>query len=180
MAELTMADLAAAMRAAVRSLFDCLDSEQRRHLVFSFDGDMHKRWTNFPGQRPGLRLGELSEEQLEPALELLRLVHSVRGRCDTQLVIRICRSSRPVEPAVIRTGTCRTGWWCWEIRRAAILGLADQRPPPAGAGHSGRRLGQHREMLAGSFLASSASRIAHARLIGRLPRCHCDSHPLWD
>ena len=89
MVELTMPDLAAAMRAAVRGLVDRLDTEQRRQLVFPFDGDMHKRWTYLPGQRPGLRLGELSEEQLEPALDLLQLVHSVRGWSDTQLVIRI-------------------------------------------------------------------------------------------
>src|SRR5215212_616370 len=89
MVELTMPDLAAAMRAAVRGLVDRLDTEQRRQLVFSFDGDMHKRWTYLPGQRPGLRLGELSGVQLESALELLQLVHSVRGWSDTQLVIRI-------------------------------------------------------------------------------------------
>ena len=89
MVELTMPDLAAAMRAAVRGLFDRLDTEQRRQLVFPFDGDLHKRWTYFPGQRPGLRLGDLSDEQLEPALDLLQLVHSVRGWSDTQLVIRI-------------------------------------------------------------------------------------------
>jgi hypothetical protein len=29
------------------------------------------------------------DEQLEPALDLLQLVHSVRGWSDTQLVIRI-------------------------------------------------------------------------------------------
>jgi Protein of unknown function (DUF3500) len=89
MVELTMPDLAAAMRAAVRGLVDRLDTEQRRQLVFPFDGDMHKRWTYLPGQRPGLRLGEVSGEQLEPALDLLQLVHSVRGWSDTQLVIRI-------------------------------------------------------------------------------------------
>src|SRR4029450_3627018 len=65
-----MPDLAAAMRAAVRGLVDRLDTEQRRQLVFRFDGDMHKRWTYLPGQRPGLRLSDLSEEQLEPALAL--------------------------------------------------------------------------------------------------------------
>jgi hypothetical protein len=89
MVELTMPDLAAAMRAAVRGLVGRLDTEQRRQLVFPFDGDMHKRWTYLPGQRPGLRLGDLSDEQLEPALGLLQLVHSVRGWSDTQLVIRI-------------------------------------------------------------------------------------------
>ena len=75
MVELTMPDLAAALRAAVRGLVDRLDTEQRRQLVFPFDGDMHKRWTYLPGQRPGLRLGDLSEEQLEPALDLLQLLH---------------------------------------------------------------------------------------------------------
>src|SRR6478736_7223267 len=89
MAELTMPDLGAAMRAAVRGLVDRLDSDQRRRVVFPFDGDLHKRWTYFPGPRPGLLLGELSDEQLEPALDLLQLIHSVRGWSDTQLVIRI-------------------------------------------------------------------------------------------
>jgi hypothetical protein len=39
MVEFTMPDLAAAMRAAVRGLVDRLDTEQRRQLVFPFDGD---------------------------------------------------------------------------------------------------------------------------------------------
>jgi hypothetical protein len=89
MAELTMPELAAAMRTAVQGLVGCLDTEQRGHAVLPFDGDLHKRWTYFPGQRPGLRLGDLSEEQLEPALDLLQLVHSLRGWSDAQLVIRI-------------------------------------------------------------------------------------------
>src|SRR4029450_6647395 len=89
MVEHTMPDLAAAMRAAVRGLVDRLGTGQRRQLVFLVDGDMHTRWTYLPGQRPGLRLGDLIEEQLEPALDLLQLVHSVRGWSDTQLVIRI-------------------------------------------------------------------------------------------
>ena len=38
MVELTMPDLAAAMRAAVRGLVDRLDTEQRRQLVLPFDG----------------------------------------------------------------------------------------------------------------------------------------------
>jgi hypothetical protein len=99
-----MPDLAAAMRAAVRGLVDRLDTEQRRQLVFRFDGDMQKRWTYLPGQRPGLRLGDLNNERLEPALDLLQHLHSARGWSDTQLVIRIeaagesCRSSRSRSP----------------------------------------------------------------------------------
>ncbi|HYI59522.1 MAG TPA: DUF3500 domain-containing protein [Microlunatus sp.] len=89
MAELTMPDLAAAMRAAARRLVDRLSTEQRRRMVFPFDIDLHKRWTYLPGERPGLRLGDLSDEQLEPATDMLQLVHSVRGWSDTQLVIRV-------------------------------------------------------------------------------------------
>ena len=53
MVELTMPDLAAAMRAAVRGLVDRLDTERRRQLVFLFDGDMHKRWTYLLVSDPG-------------------------------------------------------------------------------------------------------------------------------
>ena len=60
------------MRAVVGGLVEGLDSEQRRRVVFPFDADLHKRWTYLPGQRPGLRLGDLSDEQLEPALDLLQ------------------------------------------------------------------------------------------------------------
>ncbi|MBO0811514.1 MAG: DUF3500 domain-containing protein [Microlunatus sp.] len=77
------------MRAAVRGVVDRLDTEQRGRMVLPFDGDLHKQWTYIPGERPGLRLGQLSDEQLGPALDLLQLVHSVRGWSDTQLVITI-------------------------------------------------------------------------------------------
>jgi hypothetical protein len=52
MAELTMPDLGAAMRAAVPGLVDRLDTEQRRQLVFPFDGDMHKRGPTSPVSDP--------------------------------------------------------------------------------------------------------------------------------
>jgi hypothetical protein len=89
MAELTMPDLAAAMRAVVQRLLNRLDTEQRGRVAFPFDGDMHRQWTYFPGHRPGLRLGDLSDEQLLPVLDLLKLGNSERGWSDTQLVIRI-------------------------------------------------------------------------------------------
>ena len=53
MVELTMPDLAAAMRAAVRGLVDRLDTEQRRQLVFPFDGDMHNGGPTSPVSDPG-------------------------------------------------------------------------------------------------------------------------------
>lgn len=89
MAELSMSDLAAAMRHAARRLVDGLEAGQRRRIAFPFDSDLHRRWTYLPGDRPGLRLGELNDEQLESALDLLQLVHSARGWSDAQLVIGI-------------------------------------------------------------------------------------------
>lgn len=84
-----MPGLAEAMRSAVRRLVDRLTTEQRHRMVVPFDADLHRQWTYLPGQRPGFRLGDLGDEQLEPALDLLELVHSVRGWSDTQLVIGI-------------------------------------------------------------------------------------------
>ena len=89
MAEFTMPDHAAAMRTTVRALLDRLDDDQRRLVVFPFDSELHRQWTYLPGDRPGFRLGDLSDDQLAPALDLLQLVHSVRGWSDAQLVIRI-------------------------------------------------------------------------------------------
>jgi len=102
MAERTMPDLAAAMRMAVRAVVESLDAEQRQQMLFPFDGDLHRRWTYLPGQRPGVRLGDLSDEQLSAALDLLELVHSVRGWSDAQLVIRIEAARR--ELALRQTG----------------------------------------------------------------------------
>jgi Protein of unknown function (DUF3500) len=132
MVELTMADLAAAMRAAVRGLVDRLDTEQRRQLVLPFDGDMHKRWTYLPGQRPGLRLGDLSDEQLEPALDLLQLVHSVRGWSDTQLVIRIEAVRR--ELSLQQAG--RAGVDPYQDLPYWLVVLGDRRAPIPGPGGS--------------------------------------------
>jgi hypothetical protein len=89
MVEPSMPDLAAAMSAAARLLLERLRPGHRRQLVLPFDNRMHRRWTYLPGPRPGIRLGDLSGEQLGPALELLRLSLSVRGWSDAQLVVRI-------------------------------------------------------------------------------------------
>ncbi len=83
-----MPDLAAAMRGAVVDLIDRLDTNERRRVMFPFDRDLHRHWTYLPGERAGLRLGDLGEAPLQPALHLLHLLHSTRGWADAQLVIR--------------------------------------------------------------------------------------------
>jgi hypothetical protein len=141
MAELTMADLAAAMRAAVRVLVDRLDTEQRSRVVLPFDRDLHRLWTYFPGERPGIRLGDLADDQLEPALDLLQLVHSVRGWSDTQLVIGLeaARRELALQPSdrdsvdprrdlpywlVVLGDPSGTGPWAWRINGHHLLAQA--------------------------------------------------------
>src|SRR3954451_4541421 len=89
MTSATMPELAGTMRETVRGLINHLDTEQRDRVVFPFDGDLQRRWTYLPGERPGLRLGDLRDEQLERPPHLLEMVHSARGWSDTQLVIRL-------------------------------------------------------------------------------------------
>jgi hypothetical protein len=141
MAELTMADLAAAMRATVRVLVDRLDTEQRSRVVLPFDRDLHRLWTYFPGERPGIRLGDLADDQLEPALDLLQLVHSVRGWSDTQLVIGLeaARRELALQPSdrdsvdprrdlpywlVVLGDPSGTGPWAWRINGHHLLAQA--------------------------------------------------------
>ena len=179
MVELTMPDLAAAMRAAVRGLVDRLDTEQRRQVVFPFDGDMHKQWTYLPGQRPGLRLDDLSDEQLELALDLLQLVHSVRGWSDTQLVIRIEAVRRElslqqagragVDPyrdlpywLVVLGDPTSTDPWAWRINGHHLLAQAtvvgDQVngvPHFFGAEPATVLEGQHRGLRAQEYVSAS-------------------------
>lgn len=84
-----MPDLAQAMRATAQTLVGRLDGDQRRQALLPFDQDLHRQWTYLPGERPGIRLGDLTDDQLRCALDLLRLAHSARGWSDAQLVIGI-------------------------------------------------------------------------------------------
>ncbi|WP_230208143.1 DUF3500 domain-containing protein [Microlunatus sp. Gsoil 973] len=141
MAEFSMPDLAAAMRAAARALIDQLDREQRRSAVFGFEPELHRQWTYLPGDRPGVRLGDLSDAQLESALDLLQLVHSVRGWSDAQLVIAIeaARRALALQQAgrtdldpyrdlpywlVILGDPASTAPWAWRINGHHLLAQA--------------------------------------------------------
>src|SRR5688500_16059094 len=92
-------------------------------------------------RRPGLRLGDLSDERLDPALDLLQLVHSVRGWSDTQLVIRIeaVRRERSLQQAgragvdpyrdlpywlVVLGDPRSTDPWAWRINGHHLLAQA--------------------------------------------------------
>ena len=135
-----MPDLAAAMRGAVVDLIDHLDTNERRRVMFPFDRDLHWRWSYLPGERPGLRLGDLGEAPLQPALHLLHLLHSTRRSADAQLVIRaeaVRRELSSDTPAgshqpyrdlpywlVVLGDPTNTDPWAWRINGHHLLAQA--------------------------------------------------------
>lgn len=131
MAELSMSDLAAAMRVTVRGLINELDIDQRRRMIMPFDAEQHRSWTYFPGDRAGIRLGELGDEQLELALDLLQLLHSVRGWSDTQLLFSMEAVRQEVSLRrdlrywlVVLGDPAGTDPWAWRINGHHLLAQA--------------------------------------------------------
>ncbi|MGH9244382.1 MAG: DUF3500 domain-containing protein [Acidimicrobiales bacterium] len=59
------------MAKAADALLASLDPEPRRAAIAPFDTPDHRRWSYFPGRRPGLALDDMPDEQQALALELL-------------------------------------------------------------------------------------------------------------
>ena len=76
------------MRQAALDLLDSLTPAQRQQVTGSLTTAEWHRWTYLPGERPGLRLGELSGEQRERAFDLLQTAFSPRGVADLAMVLR--------------------------------------------------------------------------------------------
>ena len=78
----------------IATFLDDLDATQRAQATVDFDTPDHKVWTYLPGDRPGLKLADLTVEQREVALSLLDLACSVdgamtaRGIMDVELIRR--------------------------------------------------------------------------------------------
>ena len=76
------------MRQAALDLLDSLTAAQRQVVTEELTTAEWHRWTYLPGERPGLRLGELSPVQRERAFDLLRTAFSPRGVADLAMVLR--------------------------------------------------------------------------------------------
>jgi hypothetical protein len=74
-------------RKAAQALLDSLTPDQRAKITAPFDTPDHQVWTYLPGDRPGLTLGELSEEQRPLAFRLLEIACSERGLADARSVM---------------------------------------------------------------------------------------------
>lgn len=69
--------------AAAQRFLDTLDDSQRGKVVFDFkDEEQRKRWSNLPAgifRRAGLRMGDLTDEQRDAAMEVLEAALSTQG-----------------------------------------------------------------------------------------------------
>lgn len=69
------------MAASAQAFLDSLNDERRGEALLPFDSPEKAKWTNVPPRGPqgGVRLGDLNEEQLEKACDLLAAVLSEQG-----------------------------------------------------------------------------------------------------
>lgn len=72
-------DIAAQMTTAATAFFEALDEPAQAKLTFAFDDENRKGWHFIPKDRPGLPIGELSPDQHELGIALLRTALSHRG-----------------------------------------------------------------------------------------------------
>ncbi len=72
-------DIAAEMTVAATAFMDALDQKAQAKLSFAFDDENREGWHFIPKERPGLPIGELSPQQHELGIALLKTALSHRG-----------------------------------------------------------------------------------------------------
>ena len=75
------------MGAGVAAFLDALDDLQRSRATASFDVPDHRQWTYLPGERPGLKLADISVEQRHVLLSMLDIVCGAAGAMTARSVI---------------------------------------------------------------------------------------------
>ena len=83
----TVAPVTASMGARIAAFLDDLDAAQREQATVDFDIPDRKVWTYLPGDRPGLKLADLTVEQRDVALSLLELACSADGAMTARGII---------------------------------------------------------------------------------------------
>lgn len=79
----------AARATAARAFLDALDDDQRALCRLALDDPARRDWTNVPpfGEQTGVRLGDLDEDALRRACDLLRACLSGRGWARTRDIV---------------------------------------------------------------------------------------------
>ena len=83
----TVVAMTQAMRARVRGFLDSLNDVQRGQATAEFDAPDHRQWTYLPGERPGLKLAEMTVEQREVVLSILDIACGAAGAMTARAVI---------------------------------------------------------------------------------------------
>ncbi|MFT4537774.1 MAG: hypothetical protein ACI841_004568 [Planctomycetota bacterium] len=96
---------AASMSAAAGAFLDSLSDELRARAALELDDPERKNWTNVPprADERGVRFGDLSEEQLERALDLMANVLSAEGYAQARDIML-------GDDLLLRNGQARTGF----------------------------------------------------------------------
>jgi hypothetical protein len=82
------------MGVRVGAFLDELDAERRMRATARFDVPDHRRWTYVPGDRPGLRLADMTVDQRDAVLSLLDLACSPSGAMTARAVLDLDRIRR--------------------------------------------------------------------------------------
>lgn len=95
----------ARLRAAARQFVDSLDPAGRAAALARFEVTDRREWTYLPGPRPGVAVGELSQESRTRLDALLDVTLSATGRDRTRQVMDLDDALRDLE-----RGRGKTGW----------------------------------------------------------------------
>ena len=115
------------MSELVAAFLEQLDPELRRRAHSQFDAPDHRRWTYVPGDRPGLMLAEMTDDQRHAALALLDVACSASGAMTSRAVIDLDRIRRGLSGGLSEPPTDDRFWirvlgdprgdepWAWRI-----------------------------------------------------------------
>lgn len=78
-----------AMLPAAAAFLECFNKTEQKSLLFPFDHDERTDWSYLPGRRVGIALGDMTQEQREAGLALLRSALSDMGYGKTTGVIEL-------------------------------------------------------------------------------------------
>lgn len=138
--------VADAMRVAAIDWIGTLDVQQRAVARAPFDVPGHRSWTYLPGDRPGLRLADMTAEQRRLAMALLDTGFSDRGRADLRNVLwteAIRRALPQTEPGSAADPVAGQDYW------VRVLGDPDG-SSPWGWRVNGHHLALHATVVGGA------------------------------
>ena len=100
-----MGVLAQAMTTAARTFLESLAAGQRAAAVGTLEPGEHTSWTYLPGPRPGVRVGDLTNEQCDLASALVSCSYGLLGAAKADRVVAVEAAALGL-PSADPTGAC--------------------------------------------------------------------------